>query len=184
MDFSDGGDLFDKVCSTERKKDGRSIRGLASHRVAAFAWQMLTGIGYLHHYSFAHRDVKPQNYLIDRSGTSLKLIDFGLARSCPRGEKMTTRVGTPHYVAPEVVDNQIHGYGPKCDIWSIAVTLWFTSVGEVPFDGASQHDVLKKVVRGRYQLRSTLWKGLHGHPQELLHLLPEMLVCEPKDRPS
>merc|ERR1712032_610149 len=184
MDFSDGGDLFEKLQSTEREKDDETIVGVDSDQVAKFAWQMLTGIGYLHHYSFAHRDVKPQNYLLDRSGTSLKLIDFGLSRSCSRGEKMTTRVGTPHYVAPEVIDNEVHGYGLKCDMWSIAVTLWVTSVGEVPFEGEGQQDVLRNVVRGAYKFKSTLWNGLHGHPRELQDLLAELLVREPEDRPS
>merc|ERR1712176_766962 len=109
-DFSDGGNLFDKVDRTERVKNGSFLVGLRSNQVAKFAWQMLTGIAYLHHYSFSHRDIKPENYLLDRSGTSLKLIDFGLARSCAKGEKMTTRAGSPQYAAPEVLDIDVDGY--------------------------------------------------------------------------
>merc|ERR1719277_2287362 len=142
MELSDGGDLFGRVAKTSRIKDGRHIMGVGSAEVAKFAWQMLTGIAYLHHHSFAHRDIKPENYLLDRSGTSLKLADFGFARSCARGSKMTTRLGTAPYVAPEVVNFENGGYGTKCDIWSIAVTIWFASVGELPFWGKKQQEVL------------------------------------------
>lgn len=145
---------------------------------------MLTGIAYLHHYSFCHRDVKPENYLLNAAGDQLKLIDFGLARSFTRGEKMTTRVGTPQYVAPEVVNKKVHGYGAKCDVWSIGVTLWFASVGELPFVGATQKDVLKQVVMGSLKFKPQLWKELHRHPQELQDLIAELLIREPEERPS
>lgn len=184
MEFSDGGDLFERVQKTRRKKDGCPIMGIGSMQVATYAWQMLTGIAYLHHYSFAHRDVKPANYLVDKSGSSLKLVDFGLARSYTREEKMTTRVGTPQYVAPEVVNNKIHSYGAKCDVWSIAVTLWYLSVGELPFVGVTQQDLLKQVVSGAFRMRQRLWHELHEHPQQLQELLHELLRRDPEQRPS
>merc|ERR1712012_999190 len=146
-------------------------------------WQMLTGTAYLHHYCFSHRDIKPENYLLDRSGISLKLTDFGLARSFAPGEKMTTRAGSLLYAAPEVLDSDVDGYGAKCDIWSIGVTLWFASVGEWPFHG-SEENLSKNIVKGRYKLKADLWEGLHGHPKELQDLMVELLVREPENRPS
>lgn len=184
MEFSSGGDLFEKVRKSVRRRDGHMVTGINSTQVVKYAWQMLTGIAYLHHYSFCHRDVKPENYLLNAAGDQLKLIDFGLARSFTRGEKMTTRVGTPQYVAPEVVNKKVHGYGAKCDVWSIGVTLWFASVGELPFVGATQKDVLKQVVMGSLKFKPQLWKELHRHPQELQDLIAELLIREPEERPS
>jgi len=184
MEFSNGGDLFDRVQKSKRRKDGQSIMGVPCALAVKFAWQMLTGIAYLHHYSFAHRDVKPENYLMDSRGENLKLIDFGLARAFTRGEQMTTRVGTPQYVAPEVVNNRIHGYSSRCDIWSIGVALWFVSVGELPFVGSTQQDVLKQVVAGSTKFKTQLWQKLHGHSQELQDLIRDLLVRDAEQRPS
>lgn len=185
MEYSDGGDLFEKVQKTRRKKDSHAIMGLQFQQIVQFAWQMLTGIAYLHHYSFAHRDVKPENYLLEsqKSGMHVKLIDFGLARKFEKKDKMTSRVGTPHYVAPEVVNNKIQGYTSKCDLWSIGVALWFMSVGELPFVGATQQDILKQVVKGSYNIKPILWE-IHGHPQELQELIFSLLVRDFEKRPA
>jgi len=183
MELSSGGDLYEKVQKSRRKSDGHSMMGISSAQVVKYAWQMLAGIAYLHHYSFCHRDIKPENYLLNSAGDQLKLIDFGLARSFNRGEKMTTRVGTPQYVAPEVVNDSFDGYGAKCDVWSVGVTLWFASVGEWPFVGATQQDILKKVVMGSLTFKPFLWQALHGHPQELQDLIAGLLIREPEQRP-
>merc|ERR1712050_499009 len=72
---------------------------------------MLSGIAYLHHWRIAHRDVKPENYMIrpkvksanPKADGQIVLIDFGLARSCKKGEFMMTKCGSTNYCAPEVL---------------------------------------------------------------------------------
>lgn len=185
MEFSDGGDLFEKVRHTRRKHDHHMIMGLDSSHVAQYAWQMLTGIAYCHHYHFAHRDVKPENYLLqaEKHGGALKLIDFGLSRMYAKDQKMHSRVGTPHYVAPEVINNKVKGYTSRCDLWSIGVAIWHMSVGELPFTAASQQEILKMVVRGSYQFKPHLW-DIHSHPQELKDLIASLLQTDPASRPA
>lgn len=97
---------------------------------------------------------------------------------------MTTRVGTPQYVAPEVVNNRIHGYSSKCDIWSIGVALWYVSIGELPFVGRTPEAVLKQVVSGSTKFKTQLWQELHGHTQELQDLIADLLVRDSEQRPS
>lgn len=181
MEKSDGGDLFDRIIAGPSHL-GRP--GLRAKQIAKYAWQMLAGVAYLHHYQFVHRDIKPENYLLEsrKENAGLKLIDFGLARSCPRGERMTSRVGTPHYVAPEVVSDKSTGYTAKCDVWSVGVTVWFIAVGNLPFTGKDQNEVLKNVVRGAYEFKPNIWEP-HEHPQQLMALIMELMTKDVEQRP-
>lgn len=188
MEITHGGDLWDAVLASKRQLKGQgTAMGLDSAQVANYAWQMLTGIAYLHHYSFAHRDVKPENYMLATAakGSPIKLIDFGLARSYRKGDPMTSRVGTPHYVAPEVVDgDNTLGYDAKCDIWSIGVSLWYCSVGELPFWGVGTKQVLKAVTKAEYTFLGRTWKQQHKHPDGLLTLIKTLLHKDPFLRPA
>jgi calcium-dependent protein kinase len=100
--------------------------------------QILSSINFLHSNNIAHRDLKPENFMFDSRGadSDLKLIDFGLSNkfSNKRDSKssMDTLVGTPYYVAPEVLRGS---YGPKCDIWSAGVIMFVLLSGHYPFAG-------------------------------------------------
>jgi len=183
MEMCTGGDLHHKI-TRRTAVPGNFQAGMSARRVAAYAWQILAGVAYLHQYCFVHRDIKPENYLLSDStdGATIKLIDFGLARECKWAEKMTSRVGTPHYVAPEVVADTSTGYTANCDVWSIGVTLWFVSIGSLPFVGKDETATLKAVVRGKYDFSSPLWAE-HKHPQELMQMIGRMLLKDAELRP-
>lgn len=81
-----------------------------------------------------HRDLKPENFLLSSNtkNAEVKLADFGLSAKYSESSLYNTTVGTPYYVAPEV----IHGsYGLACDIWSAGVNIFFLLSGEQPFYG-------------------------------------------------
>lgn len=85
---------------------------------------------YLHSQGIVHRDLKPENILFEKKTNLLKIIDFGIATRKKPEEILTLRVGTPYYIAPEVLCKQ---YTEKCDIWSVGVILFLMVVEKPPF---------------------------------------------------
>ena len=79
-----------------------------------------------------HRDLKPENILVDKEDDTLKIGDFGTATPFNPTSKFTETVGTPYYIAPEV----LHGsYSYKCDVWSCGIILYVLLCGAPPFNG-------------------------------------------------
>ena len=103
--------------------------------------QVLITLNYLHNRKIVHRDIKPDNILIESMPTDkhpddpwqIKVVDFGTAMRFKKGSKITQTFGTSYYVAPEVLDGN---YNEKCDIWSAGVVLYMMLSGRPPFTGA------------------------------------------------
>lgn len=105
----------------------------------------------------------------------LKLIDFGLSKQV-KNKKMTTIVGTPYYIAPEVLDGK---YGVKCDIWSLGVVMYILLSGYLPFGGNNAKDVFDKVKEGTYSFKQKEWKRVSP---EGIDLIQHMLEIDTKKR--
>jgi len=95
---------------------------LLEEEIALIAEGSLTGLAYMHEQNLIHRDIKAANILVTEDG-HVKLIDFGV--SSLDAKKAKTFVGTPYWMAPEVIDSKsgMSTYGPKIDIWSLGITL-------------------------------------------------------------
>ena len=124
--------------------------------------------------NIAHRDIKPENILITDSG-DLKLIDFGLSKQV-KFKKMKTIVGTPYYIAPEVLDGK---YGVKCDIWSLGVIMYILLSGYLPFSGSNAAEVFEKVKDADYKFDQKEWKKVSP---EGIDLIKKMLNINTKKR--
>ena len=120
----------------------------------------------------AHRDIKPENILINDAG-DLKVIDFGLSKQV-RSKKMHTIVGTPYYIAPEVLNGK---YGLKCDVWSLGVIMYILLSGYLPFGGAGAAEVFEKVQAGDYSFKQKEWKKVSDEGKDLIN---HMLETETK----
>ena len=108
-----------------------------------------------------HRNIKPGNILlekdIDKGFDQLKVIDFGTATSIKSDEDLTVTIGTPHYIAPEVLEES---YGLKCDVWSCGVLAYVMLAGRLPFDGQSVKDIFRSMTDGLLMFPSRDWKSL------------------------
>ena len=95
-----------------------------------FLIQILNGFGELVKNGITHRDLKPENILI--KDEILKLADFGFAKHSENNSFLQTIVGTPAYMAPQILNEERYTY--KCDIWSLGVMTYEMVIGQIPWD--------------------------------------------------
>lgn len=138
--------VFEYVEGETLKERIRRLGQLPIGEAVAYAIEIARALGAAHARHIVHRDVKPQNVLIDEEG-SAKVTDFGIARTLDEdGLTQDGRVlGTTDYVSPEQALG--HPVGGQSDLYSLGVVLWEMLTGQVPFRGENQVSVAMKHVR-------------------------------------
>lgn len=116
-----------------------------------------SALQHAHDHQIVHRDVKPQNLLLDRTG-HVFVADFGLARDERFGEVTRTRraMGTLHYMSPEQIDTARNVVDTRTDVYSLGVVLYELLGLRRPFDGASEIEVIDRIHRGEVRAVETL----------------------------
>ena len=117
-------------------------------------------------------------HYINSINLNIKLIDFGTATNYTSDILLTSKVGTPYYIAPEVINKQ---YNEKCDIWSCGVILHIFLIGKPPFDGNSTEEVFKKIQKGSFDKSSKEWNKISNSAKSLII---SMLDLDYNKRPS
>ncbi|OMJ67989.1 hypothetical protein SteCoe_34693 [Stentor coeruleus] len=160
-EFCSGGELFERILN----------QGCISESVAAeYMKQIFSILIYLQERGVVHRDLKPENFLLSgpEETAYLKLIDFGSSQFCTPGEIMTSKVGTPYYIPPEVLRKH---YNYKCDLWSAGVLMYILLCGYPPFGGNTDQEILKKVSIGRFSFPSPEWDEVSFEAKDLIEKL-------------
>ncbi|CAN4091217.1 unnamed protein product [Withania somnifera] len=164
MELAHNGELFTKL----------NRRGRFSESTARFYFhQLVCALHFCHQNGVTHRDIKPQNLLLDKDG-HLKISDFGLS-ALPeqlRNGLLHTACGTPAYTAPEVVYRK--GYdGAKADAWSCGVILFVFLVGRLPFDDRNLPNMYKAIHRREFLFPDWVSKPARRIINRLLDPNPE-----------
>jgi tRNA A-37 threonylcarbamoyl transferase component Bud32 len=170
VEYVPGGDLKDLI-------DRRGpLPGAMLSRIGA---DVADGLAHAHERGIVHRDIKPQNVLLDEYG-SPKLTDFGIARALDMNYSTSTDsyLGTAFYSSPE----QLRGEGvtPKSDVYSLGATLYHAAVGEPPFSGDPLQVATQQVAKPPVPPRAR--GAAVGEPLEALIL--GCLAKDPADRPD
>ncbi|KAL3359803.1 hypothetical protein AABB24_016339, partial [Solanum stoloniferum] len=126
---------------------------------------LMEAIAHCHRLGVAHRDIKPDNILFN-DWNELKLADFGSAQCFCEGELMSGVVGTPYYVAPEVLAGR--DYNEKVDIWSAGVILYIMLAGIPPFYGDSTEEIFEAVLRANLRFPTRIFRSVSLAAKDLL----------------
>ncbi|KAI3811849.1 hypothetical protein L1987_21581 [Smallanthus sonchifolius] len=169
MELCEGGELFDRIVA----------RGHYTERAAAAVAKTIVEVVQLcHKHGVIHRDLKPENFLFanKKENSSLKAIDFGLSIFFKPGERFSEIVGSPYYMAPEVLKRN---YGPEIDIWSAGVILYILLCGVPPFWAESEQGVAQAILRGLIDFKREPWPSVSEGAKSLVR---QMLEPDPKLR--
>ncbi|XP_042496557.1 calcium-dependent protein kinase 10-like [Macadamia integrifolia] len=169
MELCEGGELFDRIVA----------RGHYSERAAAnVARTVAEVVRMCHEHGVMHRDLKPENFLYSnkRESAPLKAIDFGLSVFFRPGERFSEIVGSPYYMAPEVLKRN---YGPEVDIWSAGVILYILLCGVPPFWAETEQGVALAILRGVIDFKRDPWPRVSESAKSLVR---QMLEPDPRKR--
>jgi DNA replication ATP-dependent helicase Dna2 len=159
--------------------EGRPLTdcGLAEDlpRLVRVFLQIAEALAHAHARGVVHRDLKPHNILLTRDDEP-KLLDFGLSWLLQRDAPSTQRVGTPGYMAPELVQDEEAPCDHRADLYSLGATLHACLTGDSPFGGGSTLAVLRRQLENR-------WSFAAGFPTLLRPLVAQCLERDPACRP-
>ncbi|XP_013182454.1 PREDICTED: serine/threonine-protein kinase fused [Papilio xuthus] len=151
---------------------------LNEEQVKKITWDLVSALYYLHSHRVLHRDLKPQNVLLDSSGRA-KLCDFGLARIMTNATHILTSIkGTPLYMAPELIDEK--PYDHQADLWSLGCIVYELMAGQPPFCTMSIWQLVRMIRHKPVQWPSFISMEARSFLQGLLHKDPGKRMSWPE----
>lgn len=172
MEYAAGGELFERICSAGRFSEDES---------RFFFQQLISGVSYCHSMEICHRDLKMENTLLDGSPTPrIKICDFGYSKSGLLHSQPKSTVGTPAYIAPEVLSRKQYD-GKIADVWSCGVTLYVMLVGSYPFEDPEDSRDFRKTIGRIMNVQYTIPEYVRVS-KECRELLTKIFVADPSKR--
>ncbi|KAK3003824.1 hypothetical protein RJ639_018103 [Escallonia herrerae] len=169
MEYASGGELFEKICSAGRFNEDEA---------RFFFQQLISGVSYCHEMQVCHRDLKLENTLLDGSfAPRLKICDFGYSKSSVLHSQPKSTVGTPAYIAPEVLLRQEYD-GKIADVWSCGVTLYVMLVGGYPFEDPEEPKDFRKTINRILHVQYSIPENIEVSA-ECRHLISRIFVGDP-----
>ncbi|KAF7811719.1 calcium-dependent protein kinase 11 [Senna tora] len=171
MELCAGGELFDRIIQ----------KGHYSEKEAVKLIRTIVGVvEACHSLGVMHRDLKPENFLFDCTGEAaqMKATDFGLSVFYKPGQVFSDVVGSPYYVAPEILCKH---YGPEVDVWSAGVILYILLSGVPPFWAETEPGIFRQILQGKLDFQSEPWPSISDSAKDLVK---KMLERDPKKRIS
>lgn len=182
MDYVPNGDLMDYVSGIDPPQ------GLDEDVCREILRQVLDAIAYVHSLGISHRDLKPDNILVDQTNpVSVKITDFGLAK-LNQNSFLRTFCGTLSYLAPEVLESRNastsktrtnSGYTKLVDIWSVGCIAFVILTGYMPFNGETQDELYERVRNCDFPRR--LLDNVSANAGDFVE---KLLTVDPMHRPS
>ncbi|XP_052187381.1 calcium-dependent protein kinase 7-like isoform X3 [Diospyros lotus] len=169
MELCEGGELLDQIVA----------RAHYTERASALIMQTIVEVVQTcHRHSVMHRDLKPENFLFanKKEMAPLKAIDFGLSIFFKPGDHFTEIVGSPYYMAPEVLKRD---YGPQIDVWSAGVILYILLCGSPPFWADTEQGLAQAIICSVIDFQRDPWPKVSDNAKDLVK---RMLDPDPKTR--
>ncbi|XP_064639323.1 peripheral plasma membrane protein CASK-like isoform X10 [Lineus longissimus] len=168
FEYMDGADLCFEI--VKRATAGFVYsEAVASHYIR----QILEALRYCHENDIIHRDMKPHCVLLacKENSAPVKLGGFGVAIQLPESGKISGgRIGTPHFMAPEVINRE--PYGKPVDVWGCGVMLFILLSGTLPFCGTKDR-LFDAISEGRYYMNPRQWDYISDDAKDLVHRMLE-----------
>nr|XP_056713529.1 serine/threonine-protein kinase 17A [Euleptes europaea] len=171
LEYAAGGEIFDQ-CVADRED------AFKEKDVKRLMRQILEGVSFLHHNNVVHLDLKPQNILLtsDSPLGDVRIVDFGLSRVMNNSEELREIMGTPEYVAPEVLS-----YDPistATDMWSIGVLAYVMLTGVSPFLGNNKQETFLNIS----QMNVNYSEDFDLVSESAVDFIKALLVKRPEER--
>uniref|UniRef100_A0A7S1SGG6 Protein kinase domain-containing protein n=1 Tax=Tetraselmis chuii TaxID=63592 RepID=A0A7S1SGG6_9CHLO len=176
MEYAAGGELFDRIAARGRFEEAEA---------RYFFQQLVCGLEHCHRMGICHRDLKLENTLLDSDGEKsaprVKICDFGYSKSAYRDSKPKSTVGTPAYIAPEVLKRRMEYSGEQADVWSCGVLLYTMLFGSYPFEDPEDQRNYSKTIQRISKVEYYFPQNIQV-TRECTDLLVRILVGDPGQR--
>uniref|UniRef100_A0A4W5KJW9 Myosin light chain kinase, smooth muscle n=1 Tax=Hucho hucho TaxID=62062 RepID=A0A4W5KJW9_9TELE len=162
LEMISGGELFERIIDEDFE--------LTEIEVIKYMLQIVDGVHYIHKQGIVHLDLKPENIMcVNKTGSTIKLIDFGLARRLENSGTLKVLFGTPEFVAPEVINYEAISY--PTDMWSIGVICYILVSGLSPFMGDNDNETLSNVTSATWDFEDDAFDEISDHAKDFITML-------------